>query len=116
MRKTFVAISLLAVWVVVGCRPTDTLMPNTPLAPTQVVSPLPTPIVPQVVPTEPLSPVSTPIAASGVHLTATIGPSCPGPQRPGQVCTQPYQGLFVVTDAAGAEVARATTDQDGQAT
>ena len=54
--------------------------------------------------------------ASGIHLTATIGPTCPGPERPGQVCTQPYQGLFVVTSNTGAEVTRATTDQDGKAT
>jgi hypothetical protein len=56
------------------------------------------------------------MAASGIHLTATIGPTCPGPERPGQVCTQPYEGLFVVTNSAGTEVARATTDQNGKAT
>jgi hypothetical protein len=38
------------------------------------------------------------------------------PERPGEVCTKPYQGLFVVTDRAGAEVSRATTDQNGEAT
>ena len=54
--------------------------------------------------------------ASGVRLTATIRPTCPGPERPGQICTQPYQGLFIVTNNAGAEAARATTDQDGKAT
>ena len=64
----------------------------------------------------PLSPASTPFAASGVHLTATIGPTCPGPVRPGQVCTRPYEGLFVVTDKAGAEVARAGTNQNGLVT
>jgi hypothetical protein len=45
-----------------------------------------------------------------------IRPTCPGPERPGQICTQPYQGLFIVTNNAGAEAARATTDQDGKAT
>jgi hypothetical protein len=29
---------------------------------------------------------------------------------------RPYQGLFVVTSNIGAEVTRATTDQDGEAT
>jgi len=32
------------------------------------------------------------------------------------VCTQPYQGLFAVTNNSRAEVARAVTDQDGKAT
>jgi hypothetical protein len=53
--------------------------------------------------------------SSGIRLTATVGPTCPGPERPDQVCTQPYEGLFVVTDGSGAEVARTTTDQTGQA-
>jgi hypothetical protein len=52
---------------------------------------------------------------SGILLTATIGPTCPGPERPGQVCTQPYEGLFVVSEDSGAEVARFTTNQNGQA-
>jgi hypothetical protein len=65
----------------------------------------------------PASPAATPAAvASGIHLTAMIGPTCPGPERPGQVCTRPYQGLFVVTGNTGAEVTRATTDQGGKAT
>ena len=62
------------------------------------------------------SPETTPVPTSGIHLTATIGPTCPGPERPGEVCTKPYQGTFIVTDKAGAEVAHATTDQTGQAT
>ncbi len=114
MRKTFLTICLLA--IAVSCRPTGMPVPNTLVPATHSTSPLPTPIAPQSVSTVPPSPVSTPSAASGVHLTAKIGPTCPGPERPGQVCTQPYQGLFVVTTAAGAEVARVTTDQNGQAT
>jgi len=121
MRKICLAMWLLAAFGVVSCRPADTIVPHTSTPSTHSVSPLPTPITPQVTPAAtraaPISPVSTPIAASGIHLTATIGPTCPGPERPGQVCTQPYQGLFVVTRAGdGAEVARATTDQNGQAT
>ncbi|HSD84742.1 MAG TPA: prealbumin-like fold domain-containing protein, partial [Anaerolineae bacterium] len=64
----------------------------------------------------PLRPLNTPAApASGIRLTAMMGPTCPGPERPGQVCTQPYTGVFVVTKA-DAEVARITTDQNGKAT
>ena len=116
MRKTFLAICLLVILVMVSCRPAGTSLPSTPVPSIQSVSPLPTPFAPQVVPEVPLSPVSTPIAASGIHLTAAISPTCPGPERPGQVCTQPYQGLFVVTDDDGVEAARAATDQNGQAT
>jgi hypothetical protein len=61
--------------------------------------------------------VSTPIAAAGIHLTATLGSTCPGPTRSDQACARrPYEGLFVVTNASGAEVARVTTDQNGMAT
>lgn len=48
-----------------------------------------------------------------MRVTATIGPTCPGPQREGQICTQPYSGEFTVTDRVGNEVARFTTDADG---
>jgi len=115
MRKIILTVSVLAVCAVASCRPT--LAPTPSVNPT---SPLPTSVAPQSLPTAtlelPPSPVSTPATpASGIRLTATMGPTCPGPERPGQVCTQPYEGLFVVTDNAGAEVARVTTDQNGQA-
>lgn len=115
MRKIISTVSVLAVVVVASCRPTLAPAPTT-----NPTSPLPTPIAPQVVPETTragsIGPMSTPLAVSGIHLTAMIGPTCPGPERPGQVCSQPYEGLFVVTDNTGAEVARATTDRDGQAT
>lgn len=116
MHKIIVTASLLGVLLVAGCRPTGTLVPLA--SPT---SPLPTSVAPQSLPTAtlaaPLSPVNTPaISASGIRLTATMGPTCPGPERPGQVCTQPFEGLFVVTDNSGAEVASITTNQNGKAT
>lgn len=115
MRKTILTICVLAALGAASCRPADTARPNTPVPSTHAVSPLPTALAPQVVPEVQLSPVSTPIVASGVHLAATISPTCPGPERPGQVCTQPYPGLFVVMDNTEVEVARVTTDQNGQA-
>ena len=119
MRKVFFAICVLVVFMA-SCRPAATPLPITPSPSSSPLSPLPTPIAPQVVPAAtrqvPASPEGTPAATSGIHLTATIGPTCPGPERPGQVCTKPYEGLFIVTDKAGAEVARAATDQTGQAT
>ncbi len=120
MRNVFLTSCVLVVLAMAGCHPAAAPVLNTPLPSANPSSPLPTPIAPQVVPAvtrEALpSPMSTPSAGSGIHLTANIGPTCPGPQRPGQVCTQPYQGLFIVTDQANAEVARVTTDQSGKAT
>lgn len=105
MHKVFLTICMLAVCAVASCRP--------------VATPAPTPSAPQLVPEAtrevPPSPAGTPRPASGIHLTATIGPTCPGPERPGQTCTRPYEGLFVVTDNTGVEVARANTDPNGTA-
>lgn len=115
MRNILVTLCVLAALAVVGCRSTFVPAPSTGSS-----SPPPTSIAPQAVPEVTREatpgPASTPIAASGVRLTATISPTCPGPQRPGQVCTRPYEGVFSVTDDAGTEVARVTTDQNGQAT
>jgi hypothetical protein len=120
MRKVLLTIYVLAVFTVASCRPAVTPMPIAPSPSFSPLSPLSTPLAPQVVPAAthqtPSSPASAPAATSGIHLAATIGPTCPGPERPGQVCTRPYEGLFIVTDKAGAEVARATTDQNGEAT
>ncbi len=120
MRKFFLTIGVLTVFVVASCQPAATPIPRAPQPTISPLSPLPTSIAPQslpeVTPTALANPVNTPSATSGVHLTATVGPTCPGPQRPGQVCTRPYQGEFVVTNNAGAEVARVTTDQNGKAT
>lgn len=118
MRKVVWVICVLAVFALASCRPALTPVPMTPAPSASTSPPLTTPVMPQSLPTAtPANPAATPAAvASGVHLTATIGPTCPGPERPGQVCTRPYEGLFVVTSSAGAEVARSTTDQDGKAT
>lgn len=116
MRKIILLVCVPAALFMVSCRPTGTLVPATTPA-----SPLPTSVLPQSLPTTtldaPPSPVSTPATpASGIRLTAMMGPTCPGPERPGQVCTQPYEGVFVVTDGSSVEVARVTSDQNGQAT
>jgi hypothetical protein len=52
---------------------------------------------------------------SGLTFTATVGPTCPGPQRVGQVCTAPYEGEFIVTRPDGNEAARFKTGVDGRA-
>ena len=119
MRSVFFTICGLVVFLA-SCRPAATPLPSAPGPSSSPMSPLPTLIAPQVAPEAtremPSSQESTPAATSGIHLTATIGPTCPGPQRPGQVCTKPYEGTFIVVNKAGAEVARSATDQAGQAT
>ncbi len=47
---------------------------------------------------------------------ATRGPTCPRPERPGEVCTAPYQGTFVVLRRDSTEVTRFTTGTDGRFT
>ena len=120
MRKAALIVCVSAALAIAGCRPTATPVPTTPRSTTSPLRPTFTPVAPQVVPGathEALpGPARTTFAASGIHLTATVGPTCPGPERPGQVCTRPYEGLFVVTDSTGAEVARASTNQNGKAT
>lgn len=115
------------IWVVVavagllGCKPA--LQPvNVPASPTALAPTEPTPMAkPQAVPTS--APTSMPTAVpspsaakSGLVFTATLGPTCPGPQRVGQVCTAPYVGEFVVLKVDGSEAASFTTDTNGQAT
>lgn len=120
MRQVFLIVWVLAVLAVAGCRSTATPVPMTPGSTASPLSPRLTPFAPQIAPeaTPEALPgrARTPFAASGIHLVATIRPTCPGPERPGQVCTRPYEGLFVVTDSAGVEVARASTNQNGKAT
>jgi hypothetical protein len=108
--------SLLILLILASCKPAAT--PAPPL-------PLPGPVVPQQIVPEttreiPPSPVATPIppaaATSGIRITAKIGPTCPGPERPGQVCEGPYEGEFVITTSGSAEATRVMTDQNGQAT
>ena len=80
--------------------------------------PTPTPGEPRVPPVEAgTTPefVPAPDGTSGAIITAQIGPSCPGPERPGQECTKPYQGDLKVTNASGAEIAQARTADNGQA-
>jgi hypothetical protein len=114
MREILLAVCGLAALIVASCRPANMPVPVTSAPSRDASSPLPATLLGE--PTGSSSPVSTPSAASGIHLTATLGSTCPGPTRPNQVCAQPYEGLFVVTDANGAEVTRATTDQNGTAT
>ena len=49
MHKKCLTICWLTILVMVGCRPTNQVWPNTPAPATNSVSPLPTPVVPQVV-------------------------------------------------------------------
>jgi hypothetical protein len=53
---------------------------------------------------------------SGISLSASIGPACIGATWYSPACTHPYVGEFVVTELNGAEVTRAMTNYQGQAT
>ena len=55
-------------------------------------------------------------STSGIRITASIGPTCPGPSRAGESCERPYTGEFVIANSSGAEAAHVTTDDKGQAT
>jgi hypothetical protein len=104
--------ALLPLLMLVSCKPAAT------------PAPLPTVVPPQSVPEATREPSASPTAvptpqaaaSSGLHIIAKIGPTCPGPERPGQVCEGPYAGEFVITTGNGAEAARVTTNKDGRAT
>ena len=56
----------------------------------------------------------TPNASSGIFGTVTQGPMCPV-VRQGQPCPdQPYDGLILVEDSSGNEVARTSSGLDGR--
>lgn len=129
--KIYVALWVLALWCLTGCRPAAApLALQTPTLLRPVIGtswPAGTGVPPG--PVEPIGtampaashvPAPTPSLdnsnSSGILLSAVIGPACPGPERPGQVCTQPYHGLFSITTANHSEVSGVTTDENGQAT
>lgn len=84
-------------------------LPASPPAATMTIAPTAMPA------TAPVSTPSPAVERAGLMVVATIGPTCAGPQREGQVCTAPYEGEFVVTRADGSEVARFSTGADGRA-
>lgn len=52
---------------------------------------------------------------SGIYGNAMIGPTCPGPQRPGEVCSKPYQGEIVVKSQKGSiEITTFETNVNGE--
>ncbi len=110
-----------ALLVFAACRPAGApptqLVPtvSTPAAPASSVETL-VPVTPAENPAATPELVPAPGGLSGAKFTAQLGPTCPGPERPGQICTKPYQGGLAVKDAKGAEVAQVQTDENGKAT
>jgi hypothetical protein len=107
IKTIAMALTISSILVTTGCAPSATPMPapahssiQTPASASKT-SPVPT---------------SMPTSASGLRFTATRGPTCPGPQRPGEVCTAPYEGTFVLLRRDGTEVTRFTTGKDGRFT
>ncbi|HZY41399.1 MAG TPA: hypothetical protein VFF59_05290 [Anaerolineae bacterium] len=114
MRQVMMLVVVIALGAI-GCRPAATPIAVPTLSPLAAPTSPPA-AVPTAVPTLEVSPKPTSTAApkSGLQVTATIGPTCPGPQRVGQVCTAPYVGEFIVSTREGREVARFTTDDQGR--
>ena len=52
-----------------------------------------------------------PLVNSGIRGTVSLGPTCPGPQRIGQVCTKPYAATLIITRPDGTEAARVTSSE-----
>lgn len=50
---------------------------------------------------------------SGIEGTVTLGPVCPGPQRPDCPPDRPYRATIVINGPSG-EVARVTSGEDGR--
>ena len=112
MNKQSLILVVVVILGLIGCRPAA----QPAAAPT--VTPQDTPAAsPLVLPTTIANPTPEPtmIANSSLTISATIGPTCPGPVRPGQDCTKPYQGEFVVLRLDGSEAARVSTNADGRA-
>ena len=119
-----------ALLILTNCQPAAA--PAMQLAPSQVPPrPMPTVVLQPPVNPAPTTPSATVQATatvtsvhtaaatqstSGIRITVSIGPTCPGPSRAGESCVRPYAGEFVIANSAGAEVARVTTDDNGQAT
>jgi hypothetical protein len=57
---------------------------------------------------------SLPNGASGIEGQVTLGPTCPGPVRPGQVCERPYQATITVLDQQGQDVTQFQSGADGR--
>jgi hypothetical protein len=121
LKPIFLFGSLLTLLLLTSCRPAAA-----PMAATPRPTPLPPPVSPQqIVPAATRevtpSPVVTPtvlpaMANAGIRITARIGPTCPGPERPGQVCEKPYQGEFSITTNQNTAAIQVTTDENGQVT
>lgn len=42
--------------------------------------------------------------SSGIYGYVTESPTCPGPERPGQICSKPYKTQLVIKNADGTQV------------
>ena len=52
--------------------------------------------------------------ASGIEGQVFISPTCPGPQRIGEVCERPYPTRITVLDSQGAVLTTVDTDEAGR--
>ena len=108
MSRHLLILVVVVILALIGCRPTaqPAVTPQDPPA----ASPLALPTTVEKATSEP-----TMTANASLTIIATIGPTCPGPVRPGQNCTKPYQGDFVILRSDGSEAAQVSTDAEGRA-
>src|SRR3972149_12266702 len=77
-----------------------------------IASPVPTSVsAPTSMPTLTQVPSPMPMVDSGIRGTVTLSPTCPGPQRIDQICTQPYAVTLIITRPDGTEAARVTSSE-----
>ena len=57
---------------------------------------------------------AVPTSTSGIDGQVTLSPTCPGPQRVGQVCERPYQATISVLDGQGRVVTQIQSGADGR--
>jgi len=51
---------------------------------------------------------------AGISGTVMLGPTCPGPERIGEVCEAPYQANISIKDENGREIALIKSDASGK--
>ncbi len=102
------AVLVLGVMIALAaCQPTGFKPASVPMA-----SPVPTSVsAPTLMPTLPPTPLPRAVVDSGIRGTISLGPTCPGPQRIDQICTQPYAATLIITRPDGTEAARVTSSE-----
>ena len=110
-HKFAIVVGLVIIIALVACQPTGFTPLSVPAAspmPASVSAPT---LMPTVTPALLPTPSPTTLVGSGIRGTVMLNPTCPGPQRIGQVCTKPYAADLIITRSDGTEAARVTSSE-----